>query len=101
MLFDDEYLEEASAARASPVAKALRSEHARAKDASKMADDGSPLWLRQLAASERRLRPSSSGAAVLRKPVCADFQCHSRTLVARVEVREAGSIRQPASHPWA
>jgi len=43
MLFDDEHLEEASAARASPVAKALRSEHAKAKDASKSADDGSPL----------------------------------------------------------
>jgi hypothetical protein len=43
LLFDDEYLDEASAARASAVAKALRSEHARAKDASKMADDGSPL----------------------------------------------------------
>jgi hypothetical protein len=43
MLFDDEYLEEASAARASPVAKALRSEHAKAKDASKTADDGTPV----------------------------------------------------------
>jgi hypothetical protein len=43
MLFDDEYIEEASAARASPVAKALRSDHAKAKDASKTADDGSPL----------------------------------------------------------
>ncbi|MFN8570337.1 MAG: IS1634 family transposase, partial [Kouleothrix sp.] len=43
MLFDDEHLEEASAARASPVAKAQRSEHARAKDASKHADDGLPL----------------------------------------------------------
>ena len=43
MLFDDEYIDEASAARASPVAKALRSEHAKAKDASKSADDGSPL----------------------------------------------------------
>jgi hypothetical protein len=43
MLFDDEHLEEASAARASPVAKALRSEHAKAKDASKTADDGTPL----------------------------------------------------------
>ena len=30
-------------ASASPVAKALRSEHAKAKDASKTADDGSPL----------------------------------------------------------
>ena len=43
MLFDDEYLEQASAARASPVAKALRSEQAKAKDASKTADDGSPV----------------------------------------------------------
>ena len=43
MLFDDEHIDEASAARASPVAKALRSEHARAKDASKTADDGIPL----------------------------------------------------------
>ncbi|HEY6353659.1 MAG TPA: IS1634 family transposase [Burkholderiaceae bacterium] len=43
VLFDDEHLEEASAARASPVAKALRSEHAKAKDASKTADDGTPL----------------------------------------------------------
>jgi hypothetical protein len=43
MLFDDEYLDEASASRASPVAKAVRSEHAKAKDASKLADDGLPL----------------------------------------------------------
>jgi hypothetical protein len=43
MLFDDEYIDEASATRASPVAKALRSEHAKAKDASKSATDGSPL----------------------------------------------------------
>jgi hypothetical protein len=43
MLFDDEYLEEVSAGRASPVAKAVRSEHAKAKDASKRADDGLPL----------------------------------------------------------
>ena len=42
MLFDDEYLDEASASRASPVAKAVRSEHAKAKDASKHADDGLP-----------------------------------------------------------
>lgn len=38
MLFDDEQIEQAHAARASPVAKAIRSEHARAKDASKCAD---------------------------------------------------------------
>ncbi len=43
MLFDDEYLEEASTSRASPVLKAVRSEHAKAKDASKLADDGLPL----------------------------------------------------------
>ena len=43
MLFDDEYLEEASASRASPVAKAVRSDHARAKDKTKRADDGLPL----------------------------------------------------------
>jgi hypothetical protein len=43
MLFDDEYLEEANATRASPVLKAQRSEHAKAKDASKIADDATPL----------------------------------------------------------
>jgi transposase len=43
MLFDDEDRIEASASRASPVAKAVRSEHAKAKDASKRADDGLPL----------------------------------------------------------
>ena len=43
MLFDDEYLDEASATRASPVVKAVRSEHAKAKDASRTADDGLPL----------------------------------------------------------
>ena len=43
MLFDDEYLEEASTSRASPVAKAVRSEQAKAKDASKRAEDGLPL----------------------------------------------------------
>jgi hypothetical protein len=43
MLFDDEHLEEASASRTSPVAKAVRSEQAKAKDASKRADDGLPL----------------------------------------------------------
>jgi hypothetical protein len=43
MLFDDEYLIEASATRASPVAKAVRSEQAKAKDASKRAEDGLPL----------------------------------------------------------
>jgi transposase len=43
MLFDDEYLDEASATRASPVVKAVRSDHAKAKDASKRAEDGLPL----------------------------------------------------------
>ena len=43
MLFDDEHLDEASASRASPVLKAVRSEHAKAKDASKATDDGTPL----------------------------------------------------------
>ena len=43
MLFDDEDLDDASARRASPVAKAVRSEQAKAKDASKRADDGLPL----------------------------------------------------------
>ena len=43
MLFDDEQLDQAHASRASPVLKAVRSEHARTKDASKHADDGLPL----------------------------------------------------------
>jgi hypothetical protein len=43
MLFDDEYLDEANARRASPVAKAVRSDHAKAKDATKQAEDGLPL----------------------------------------------------------
>jgi hypothetical protein len=43
MLFDDEYLDEASASRISPVVKAVRSQHAKTKDASKSADDGLPL----------------------------------------------------------
>ena len=43
MLFDDEHIEEANAARPSPVSKALRSDHAKAKDARKSSDDGSPL----------------------------------------------------------
>jgi len=43
MLFDDEQLDAASAARASAVVKATRSEHAKDKDASKTADDGLPL----------------------------------------------------------
>ena len=43
MLFDDEYLDEASASRASPVLKAERSAHAKANDASRTAADGLPL----------------------------------------------------------
>jgi transposase len=43
MLFDDEDLQEASDSRASPVIKAVRSDQALAKDASKRADDGLPL----------------------------------------------------------
>lgn len=43
MLFDDELLDEASAGRASPVLKAVRSKHAKTKDATKLADDGLPL----------------------------------------------------------
>jgi hypothetical protein len=43
LLFDDEYLEQASATRPSPVAKAVRSEHAKAKDQTKRAQDGMPL----------------------------------------------------------
>jgi hypothetical protein len=43
MLFDDEQLDVASAARVSAVTKAHRSEHAKAKDASRCADDGLPL----------------------------------------------------------
>lgn len=43
MLFDDEYLDEANAARVSPVTKAQRSAHAKAKDKTKLADDGLPL----------------------------------------------------------
>ena len=43
ILFDDEHLSEASSTRASPVLKAVRSEHAKAKDLSKHAEDGLPL----------------------------------------------------------
>jgi hypothetical protein len=43
MLFDDEQLDVASASRASAVAKAPRSEHAKSKDAGRTADDGLPL----------------------------------------------------------
>ncbi len=43
MLFDDEYVEQARATRASPVAKARRSDQAKAKDASKLTEDGLPV----------------------------------------------------------
>jgi hypothetical protein len=43
MLFDDEMLDAAGTTRASAVAKAVRSEHAKDKDASKTAEDGLPL----------------------------------------------------------
>jgi hypothetical protein len=43
MLFDDEQLGLANTARASAVTKAVRSEHAKDKDATKTADDGMPL----------------------------------------------------------
>lgn len=48
MLFDDEFLDEANASRISPVLKAVRSEHAKAKNASKCADDELPLHIRTL-----------------------------------------------------
>jgi hypothetical protein len=43
VLFDDEFIETAQAAKPSAVAKARRSDHAKAKDASRHADDGLPL----------------------------------------------------------
>jgi Transposase DDE domain len=43
LLFDDEYLDEANATRASPVAKAVRSDHAKDKDKTRRGDDGLPL----------------------------------------------------------
>lgn len=43
LLFDDEHLQEASNTRPSPVIKAVRSEQAKAKDATKLADDGLPV----------------------------------------------------------
>lgn len=42
MLFDDEFIEEARTLRASPVARAERSESARMKDKTKRTDDGLP-----------------------------------------------------------
>ena len=43
MLFDDEFIEAAQLTKPSAVAKAQRSAHAKAKDASKHADDGLPV----------------------------------------------------------
>jgi hypothetical protein len=43
MLFDDEYVELARAARPSPVAKARRSDQAKAKDATRLGEDGLPV----------------------------------------------------------
>jgi len=43
MLFDDEFIEEASTLRASPVARAERSDAARLKDKTKHTDDGLPV----------------------------------------------------------
>jgi transposase len=43
MLFDDEFINQAQSTRASAVAKAQRSSHAKNKDATQRADDGLPL----------------------------------------------------------
>jgi len=43
MLFDDEYIDLARAARPSPVAKARRSDQAKAKDTTRLGEDGLPL----------------------------------------------------------
>jgi hypothetical protein len=43
MLFDDEYLELARATRPSPVAKARRSDQAKAKDTTRLSEDGLPV----------------------------------------------------------
>ncbi|MFP3647816.1 IS1634 family transposase [Paraburkholderia sp. SIMBA_054] len=43
MLFDDEYIELARAARPSPVAKARRSDQAKAKDSTRLGEDGLPV----------------------------------------------------------
>ncbi len=43
MLFDDEYIELARAARPSPVAKARRSDQAKAKDTTRLGEDGLPV----------------------------------------------------------
>jgi hypothetical protein len=66
MLFDAEFLEQAQGQRPSPVAKAVRSEHARDKDASKHANDGLPLHsLGTLAARcQPRLYPVNHSASL-------------------------------------
>src|SRR5260370_6815513 len=43
MVFEDEYVEQARAARASPVAKARRSDQAKAKDTTRLSEDGLPV----------------------------------------------------------
>ena len=43
MLLDDEYLEFACATGVSPVAKARRSDHAKAKDVTRLSEGGLPL----------------------------------------------------------
>jgi len=43
MLVDDEHIEQTSAAGVSQVAKTQHSEHAKARDATQSAEDGSPL----------------------------------------------------------
>ena len=43
MLFDDEYVEQARASRPSPVAKAQRSDQAKAKHATRLGEDGLPV----------------------------------------------------------
>lgn len=43
ILFDDEFIEQARTTRVSAVAKAVRSDHAKSKDAAKRSEDGLPL----------------------------------------------------------
>jgi transposase len=55
MLFDDEFVEQANTTRPSPVAKARRSAHAKAKDASKRTEEDLPVHsLRTLLQDRRR-----------------------------------------------
>jgi hypothetical protein len=56
MLFDDEHLDNANTSRASAVAKAVRSEQAKAKDASKQAEDGLPVGIQFLAPARQDAR---------------------------------------------